>query len=43
MMLVVDDQAIKHKPLTGRTSVQQLWLEEIVYIERDEIIPMQFK
>lgn len=44
MMLIVDDQAIKHKPLTGRrTSVHQQWLKEIVGLEINEIIPMQFK
>lgn len=44
MMLIVDDQAIKHKPLIGRrTSVHQQWLKEIVGLEINEIIPMQFK
>lgn len=44
MILIVDDQAIKHKPLTGRrTSVHQQRLEEIVGLEINEITPMQFK
>lgn len=43
-MLTVENQPINPKPLTGRrTNAYLQWLEEILWIERNEVIPLQHK